>query len=104
MTDLPIYKQIKNQIKDSLIKGELHLGDPLPSIRVLAKDLQISVITSKRAYDDLEKEGLIKSVPGKGFYISANQKEFLKEKQIAMFETRLAELIRECKHANVPLT
>lgn len=100
---LPIYEQIKNQIKDAIIKGDLHIGDALPSIRSLAKDLQISVITTKRAYDDLEQEGLIESVPGRGFFVCTDQKEYLKEKQMAMFETRLAELIRECKQAKVSL-
>ena len=71
----PIYEQIKNEIKRQIVTGELGDGQALPSIRKLAMDLQISVITTKRAYDDLEKEGLLSSVAGKGTFISAKNKE-----------------------------
>ena len=66
---LPIYEQIEKQIKEMIIAGELKEGDALPSIRALASDVKISVITVKRAYEDLEKEGMIYSVQGKGFYV-----------------------------------
>ena len=66
---MPIYEQIINQIRDAVVSGELKAGDGMPSIRVLAKELAVSVITTKRAYEELEKEGVIESVPGRGFYV-----------------------------------
>jgi transcriptional regulator, GntR family len=104
MSTLAIYEQIVNQIKDAIIKGELKPGDAMPSIRNLAKDLQISVITTKRAYEELEKEGLLKSVAGKGFYVCDYNTDFLKEKQTAMLENRLAEVIKDCIKAGIPLS
>lgn len=100
---LAIYEQIINQIKDAIIKKELLPGDAMPSIRNLARDLQISVITTKRAYEELEKEGLLKSVAGKGFYVCDYNTEFLKEKQAVMIENRFAEVIRDCIKAEIPL-
>ena len=76
----PIYKQIKNQIKQSIFKGELQEGDALPSIRALAKDLHISVITTKRAYEDLEQEGFITSVVGKGSFVAGQNSDLIREK------------------------
>ena len=67
--NMPIYEQIVNQIRDAVINGELKVGEGMPSIRVLAKELTVSVITTKRAYEELEKEGVIESVPGRGFYV-----------------------------------
>ena len=66
--NMPIYEQVVNQIRDAVINGELKAGEGMPSIRVLAKELAVSVITTKRAYEELEKEGVIESVPGRGFY------------------------------------
>lgn len=86
-----------NQIKTAIINKELNTGDPLPSIRALARDLQISVITTKRAYEELEQEGLIYSVSGKGFYVSEQNTNLLKEKKITMIEQQLMELLKECK-------
>jgi GntR family transcriptional regulator len=86
-----------NQIKLAIINREVLPNEPLPSIRSLAKDLQISVITTKRAYEDLEKEGLIYSLPGKGFYVNEQNTDLLMEKKIAMLEGQLAELVRECR-------
>lgn len=103
MSTLAIYEQIINQIKDAIIKGELKPGDAMPSIRNLAKDLQISVITTKRAYEELEKEGLLKSVAGKGFYVCDYNTNFLKEKQTAMLESRLTEVIRDCIKTDIGL-
>lgn len=100
---LAIYEQIVNQIKDAIIKKELLPGDAMPSIRNLAKDLQISVITTKRAYEELEKEGLLKSVAGKGFYVCDYNTEFLKEKQTVMLENRFAEVIKDCIKSDIPL-
>lgn len=103
MSTLAIYEQIVNQVKDAIIKKELLPGDAMPSIRNLAKDLQISVITTKRAYEELEKEGLLKSVAGKGFYVCDYNTEFLKENQAVMLENRLAEVIKDCIKAGIPL-
>ena len=80
--NLPIYEQIMNQIRDAVIAGELKEGEGMPSIRNLARDLQVSVITTKRAYEELEKEGVLLSVPGKGFYVCKQNNDFLKEKQM----------------------
>ncbi len=103
MSSLAIYEQIMNQIKDAIIKKKLLPQEMLPSIRSLAKDLQISVITTKRAYDELEKEGLIKSVAGKGFYVCEQNTEYLREKQTAMLENRFASVVRDSKKAGIPL-
>jgi GntR family transcriptional regulator len=96
-SNVPIYEQIINQIKLSVINKELLPNEPLPSIRNLAKDLQISVITTKRAYEELEKEGLIYSIPGKGFYVSEQNTNMLSEKKIALLEQQLTDLIMECR-------
>ena len=96
-----IYEQIVSQMKDAIIKRELLPEEPLPSIRGLAKDLQISVITTKRAYEELEKEGLIYSVPGRGFFVSNKKTELLKEKKIQEIEKHMLELIAECKAAEL---
>jgi GntR family transcriptional regulator len=103
MSTLAIYEQIVNQVKDAIIKKELLPGEAMPSIRNLAKDLQISVITTKRAYEELEKEGLLRSVAGKGFYVCEYNTEFLKEKQAVMLENRFADVIRDCIKADIPL-
>lgn len=96
-----IYEQIVDQIKNAILARELLAGEALPSIRGLAKDLQISVITTKRAYEELEKEGLIYSVPGRGFFVSNKKTEMLKEKKMQELEKRMAELIAECKQAEL---
>ncbi|HBC97420.1 MAG TPA: GntR family transcriptional regulator [Clostridium sp.] len=93
----PIYEQIAKQIKDNIIKGNISEGDPLPSIRNLAKELKISVITTKRSYEELEREGFIETVPGKGSYVSSQNKELLKEKKIKSIEDKLMEAIEESK-------
>ena len=98
---LAIYEQIINQLKNAIVTGELKAGEALPSIRSLAADLSVSVITTKRAYEELEKEGLIRSVAGKGFYVCEYNTDYLKEKQLMMFEKRLGEIIYEAKHAGI---
>lgn len=97
----PIYQQIIKQIKEIVLKGELSEGDSLPSIRQLAKDLQISVITTKRAYEELENDGFIVSVVGKGSFIASQNKELLKERRIKIIEERLTEIIEESKFINL---
>lgn len=100
---LPIYEQILNQIRDQVVSGELREEEALPSIRALARELQVSVITTKRAYEELEKEGVIVSIPGKGFYVCKQNNDFLKEKQRRYLEERFLELIRESKNAGMDL-
>lgn len=100
-SSVPIYEQIKNQIKDSIIAKELQEGEPLPSIRNLARDLKISVITTKRAYEELEKEGLIYSVAGKGFYVDNPDTGYLVEKKVQGLEERLDEVLKLCREAKL---
>ena len=92
-----IYEQIVRQVKSQIIGGELAEGTPLPSIRRLAQDLQISVITTKRAYDELEKEGFIDSVAGKGTFVAAQNEEFMREKRMKVVEETLARAVAEAK-------
>ena len=84
--DTPIYEQIVSSIKESILKGELMGGEMLPSIRSLAKDLRISNITTKRAYEELEHDGFITPVPGKGYFVKKKSEEFLKEEGIVKFK------------------
>lgn len=93
----PIYEQISSQIKSLIIKGELEAGEALPSIRGLAKDLQISVITTKRAYDELEKEGFIETLQGKGSFVAMQNKELMKEKKLKIIEEKLEDVVKESK-------
>ena len=99
----PIYEQIKTQIKNSIINKELKEGEPLPSIRSLARDLKISVITTKRAYEELEKEGLVYSVAGKGFYVDSPDVAFLEEKIVQSIEEQLEDVLIICKSANLSM-
>ncbi|WP_077369053.1 GntR family transcriptional regulator [Anaerosalibacter sp. Marseille-P3206] len=91
----PIYEQISSQIKAMILKGDLIEGDMLPSIRGLAKDLQISVITTKRAYDELEREGFIESVQGKGSFVASQNKELMREMKLKIIEEKLQEVVKE---------
>jgi GntR family transcriptional regulator len=93
----PIYEQIVRQIKAQIIAGELAEGAPLPSIRKLAQDLQISVITSKRAYDELEAAGFTDTVAGKGTFVAAQNAEFLREKRMKAVEEKLAAAVAEAQ-------
>lgn len=99
----PIYEQIINQIKSAILTEELTAGEPLPSIRNLAQELRISVITTKRAYEELEKEGFIETIPGKGSYVSSQNKELLKEKRLKGLEEKLLEAIDESKMLELSL-
>ncbi|MCE5173491.1 GntR family transcriptional regulator [Paenibacillus profundus] len=97
----PIYMQIMNQIRQSILSGELRAGDSLPSIRQLAKDLQISVITTKRVYEELEKEKLIDSVVGKGSFVSGANKDFIREQRMKQLEEKMLDIIRESKELSM---
>ena len=89
---LPIYDQIYSQIKSQIISGALREDQLLPSIRNLAKDLGISVITTRRAYDELEREGFIYTVAGKGCFVAAKNTELLREENLRQIEERLQEI------------
>ncbi len=92
--DSPIYEQIYEQIKLSILSGELQEGQLLPSIRALAKDLRISVITTKRAYDELERDGYIYTVAGKGCYVAEKNTEIIREETLKQLENHLQEALR----------
>lgn len=89
----PIYEQIISQIKNMIVAGELKEGDALPSMRLLAKELHISVITTKRAYEELEREGFIVSITGKGSFVAAKNIEFIKEEQLRNIEDYLQKAV-----------
>lgn len=89
----PIYEQIYTQIKNNIISGELSPGDVLPSIRALAKDLRISVITTTRAYDELERDGFIDRVPGKGCYVAEKNLELMREAHLKQIEDHMSEIV-----------
>lgn len=100
-TTAAIYEQITDQLKNAIVTGELKSGEALPSIRALAASLEVSVITTKRAYEELEREKLIRSVPGKGFYVSEYNKDYLKEKRYIDLENKLALIVEDCKKAGM---
>lgn len=101
--DQPIYMQIKNQIKEQILLGELIEKEALPSIRKLAKELQISVITTKKAYEELEKEGFIETFPSKGSFVAAQNQELLKEKQLKAIEDQMIKMIEDSRAFNISL-
>lgn len=94
---IPLYEQIKEQIKGEILNQSLKPGEGLPSIRTLAKELRVSIITSKRAYEELEKEGFILVVPGKGAFVSEGDSERLREAALSTLEGKLEILIKEGK-------
>ncbi|HIZ08003.1 MAG TPA: GntR family transcriptional regulator [Candidatus Eubacterium avistercoris] len=100
-TGQPIYDQIVTQIKNMIISGELKEGDALPSMRFLAKELKISVITTKRAYEELEKEGFIVSYTGKGSFVAGTNQEFLREQKLKEVENYLQKAAKEAKACNI---
>ncbi len=97
----PIYEQIVKQIKSQIINGELTELESLPSIRKLAGELGISVITTKRAYEELEREGFIDTVGGKGSFVASQNKEFLREKKMKVVEEKLAEAVSEARMLDI---
>lgn len=99
----PIYEQINKQIKAQIISGDLNEGDALPSIRKLAKELQISVITTKRAYEELEKEGFVDTVGGKGCFVAMQNKELLKEKKMKTIEEKMGDTVKNAKKLGIRL-
>ncbi len=98
---VPIYEQIASQIKGLILSGTLHEGDPLPSMRTLAQDLRVSVITTKRAYEMLEAEGLIESFTGRGSFVSATNPEMLKEQNLREIEQLLTKAVDIARRSGV---
>lgn len=93
-SSLPIYDQVFSQIKNQIISGALCADEPLPSIRSLAKDLRISVVTTKRAYEELEKEGLIYTIAAKGSFVAERSTSFLREESLRKIEEHMGEIVR----------
>ena len=98
---LPIYDQIYSQIKQQIISGELHEDEPLPSIRNLAKDLRISVVTTKRAYDELEKEGFIYTIAAKGCFVARKNVELLREENLKAIEDHIDRILQLAATCNL---
>ena len=99
----PIYDQIYSQIKSQIISGALREDDMLPSIRGLAKDLRISFITTKRAYEELEKDGFIYALPGKGCYVAPKNVELLREENLKKIEEHIDEIVRLAASCNLSI-
>ncbi|MCI9337082.1 MAG: GntR family transcriptional regulator [Lachnospiraceae bacterium] len=98
---VPIYQQIAEQLRADILAGKLKEGEYLPSIRGLAKDLRISVITTMKAYEQLEAEGLVTAAQGKGFYVNAQDSEMLREQHLRKVEEALSEAIRAAEIAGM---
>lgn len=99
----PIYAQITRQIKDKILAGELKEDDALPSIRLLAKELRISVITTKRAYEDLEAEGFIRTMPGRGSFVAPQNPELHREESLKQVEGHLQNAIEAARRGGISL-
>ncbi|MGI5934423.1 MAG: GntR family transcriptional regulator [Lawsonibacter sp.] len=100
----PIYEQIADQVKEQILSGTLSAGDALPSMRVLAKELRISVITTKRAYEELERDGFLDNVPGKGCFVAPQNRELLREAQLRRVEDVLAQAVDEARKGGFSLS
>ena len=100
-SDKPIYEQIASQIRDQVLSGELRAGDQLPSIRSLATKLRISAITTKRAYSDLEQQGFIHTVPGKGCFVADDNLELLRENRLRQVEEWLSRAVADARMAGI---
>lgn len=99
--DSPIYEQICTQIKGAILRGEIGEGEALPSIRVLAKELRISVITTKRAFDELERDGFIYSVQGKGSFVAAKNRDLVREELLKQIEEHFTEAVRLAREGGI---
>lgn len=101
---VPIYDQITRQMKGLILRGELKEGEALPSMRLLAKELRISVITTKRAYEELEREGFITSVPGKGCFVAPRNLELVRENALRQVEEYLMKAVEAAKAGGISQT
>ena len=99
----PIYEQIADQVKEQIMAGALAAGDALPSMRLLAKELRISVITTKRAYEELERDGFLENVPGKGCFVAPQNRELLREAQLRRVEEHLTRAVEEARKGGLSL-
>lgn len=97
----PIYEQIASQIKSQILSGVLKPNDPLPSMRMLARELRISVITTKRAYEDLEKEGFLYTVVGKGSFVADTNHELIREEQLRQVEAWLSKAVDTAQQSGI---
>lgn len=102
-SDEPIYQQIVTQIKAQIMSGELAAGEALPSMRMLAQQLRISVITTKRAYEELEKDGFIETIAGKGCYVKMQNTDFLREESVRQTEEMLAKACEKARMCGLSL-
>lgn len=102
-TSKPIYEQITTQIKAMIMSGDLQTGDPIPSMRSLAKSLHISVITVQRAYDDLQRDGFIETTIGRGSFVSAQNRDFYQEEQQRKAEEHLQEAAEIARVSSIPI-
>lgn len=100
-SNIPIYQQIATQFQEEILSGRRKQGEYLPSIRGLAKELRISVITTMKAYEELEKQGLVTAVQGKGYYVNAQDSEMLKEQHLRKMEEHLMNAISAARIANI---
>lgn len=101
--ETPIYDQITRQIKAAICAGQLKEGEALPSMRLLARELRVSVITTKRAYEELEREGFITTVPGKGCFVAPQDPTLLREETLRRVEEHLARAVEEGRSGGVTL-
>lgn len=100
---IPLYEQITRQLKEQMLQGKLEQGSILPSIRALAKELKVSIITVKRAYEELEQEGFVETTPGKGTYVSMDNRERLREIRMSQIEEKLEEAVSSAKKIGMSL-
>ena len=100
-SDIPLYQQIKDQIKDAILKEELVEGDPLPSIRGFANDLKVSVLTIRRVYEELEQEGFVVSQVGIGTFVSASNIELLRDTKRRLVEQKMQDMLQTAKSLNI---
>lgn len=102
-TSKPIYEQITSQIKAQIMSGELQTGDPIPSMRAMAKSLHVSVITVQKAYEDLQRDGFIETTVGRGSFVSARNRDFIQEEQQRKAEEHLQEAAEIGRTSGIPL-
>lgn len=100
-TSKPIYEQITSQIKELIMSGELQTGDPLPSMRAMAKSLHVSVITVQKAYEDLQRDGFIETTVGRGSFVSAKNRDFIQEEQQRKVEEHLQEAVEIARTSGI---
>lgn len=102
-TSKPIYEQITSQFKSMIMSGELHTGDPIPSMRALARSIHVSVITVQKAYEDLQRDGFIETTIGRGSFVSAQNKDFYQEEQQRLAEEHLQQAANIARTSAIPL-